>query len=110
RSPMDQSTSPALSERLAPREPSFVGADRDQAQALARERYRRQNDSGFSYQGAKKSYDTLVKEAEQELIRQKINNSLTYKASDDELAKLSQLQKLNQLQIDNLEKQRSELE
>ena len=80
------------------------------AQALARERYRRQNDSGFSYQGGKKSFDTLVKEAEQEIIKQKIDNALTYKASDDELARLSQLQKLNQVQIDNLEKQRSDLE
>ena len=55
---------------------AFVGAERDEAQALARERYRRQNDSGFSYQGGKKSFDTLVKEAEQEIIKQKINNSL----------------------------------
>ena len=92
------------------REFNFVGAERDQAQSIARERYRRQNDSGFSYQGGKKSFDTLVKEAEQELIKQKIDDSLTYKASEDELARLSQLQKLNQAQIDNLEKQRSDLE
>ena len=88
----------------------FVGAERDDAQALARERYRRQNDSGFSYQGGKKSFDTLVKEAEQDIIKQKIDNALIYKASDDELSRLSQLQKLNQLQIDNLEKQRGDLE
>ena len=44
--------------------------------SLARERYRRQNDSGFSYQGGKKSFDTLVKEAEQELIKQKIDSTL----------------------------------
>ena len=41
---------------------------------MARERYRRQNDSGFSYLGTKKSFDTLVKEAEQELIKQKIDS------------------------------------
>ena len=64
----------------------FVGAERDEAQARARERYRRQNDSGFSYQGGKKSFDTLVKEAEQDIIKQKIDNALIYKASDDELA------------------------
>jgi uncharacterized protein involved in exopolysaccharide biosynthesis len=87
-----------------------VGFDRDEAQSLARERYRRQNDSGFSYQGTKKSFDTLVKEAEQELIKQKIDKSLIYKASDDERARLAQLQTLNQQQIDNLEKQRKELE
>ena len=73
----------------------FVGAERDDAQALARERYRRQNDSGFSYQGGKKNFDTLVKEAEQDIIKKKIDNALIYKASDDELARLTQLQKLN---------------
>ena len=51
-----------------------------------------------------------MQEAEQELIKKKINNALTYKASDDELARLTQLQKLNQVQIDSLEKQRSDLE
>ena len=80
------------------------------AQALAREWYRHQNDTGFSYQAGKKDFDTLVKEAEQNIIQQKIKNAQEYKASEDELARLSQLQKLNQMQIDSLEKQRSELE
>ena len=44
------------------------------AHALARERYRHQNDSGFSYQAGKKNFDTLVKEAGQDIIQQKINN------------------------------------
>jgi polysaccharide biosynthesis transport protein len=110
RSNTDQ-PSPGLKRYRTPlREIAFVGAERDQAVALARERYRRQNDSGFSYNGAKKDFDTLVKEAEQELIKDKINKSLVYEASDDELARLTQLQKLNQTQIENLEKQRSELE
>ena len=89
---------------------AFVGAERDEAQALARERYRRQNDTGFSYQGGKKSFDDLVKEAEQDIIKKKINDALVLRATDDELSRLSQLQKLNQTQIDNLEKQRRELE
>ena len=110
RSQADQLTATAQPGRIAPRPTAFVGADRDEAQSLARERYRRQNDSGFSYQGTKKSFDTLVKEAEHELIKQKIDKSLIYKASDDELARLAQLQTLNQQQIDNLEKQRKELE
>ena len=59
----------------------------------------------LAYQAGKKSFDTLVKEAEQEIIRQKINSALQYKASDDELARLGQLQRLNQVQIENLEKQ-----
>ena len=51
-----------------------------------------------------------MKEAEQEIIKEKINNAQQYKASEDELARLGQLQKLNQMQIDSLEKQRNELE
>ncbi len=89
---------------------AFVGAERDQAQALARERYRLQNDSGFSYQGGKKDFDTLVKEAEQDLLKQKINNSLVLKATDDELIRFNQLQRLNELQIETFEKQRKDLE
>ena len=88
----------------------FVGAERDEVQALARERYRRQNDTGFSYQGGKKSFDELVKEAEQDIVKQKINNALVFRATDDELSRLTQLQKLKQTQIDNLEKQRRDLE
>ena len=66
----------------------FVGSERDMAQALARERYRRQNDTGFGYQGGKKNFDTLVKEAEQEILGQKINNA-KYTSIEDELARLS---------------------
>ena len=88
----------------------FIGAERDQAQALARERYRLQNATGFSYQAGKKDFDTLVKEAEQDIIKQKLKSSLVLKASDDELIRFNQLQKLNELQIENLEKQRKELE
>ena len=89
---------------------AFIGAERDQAHALARERYRLQNDTGFNYQGGKKDFDTLVKEAEQDIIKQKLNSSLVLKASDDELLRFNQLQKLNEVQIENLEKQRKELE
>jgi uncharacterized protein involved in exopolysaccharide biosynthesis/Mrp family chromosome partitioning ATPase len=88
----------------------FIGAEKDEAQALAREWYRRQNDSGFSYRARKKDFDTLVKEAEQSIIRKKLEKAQQYKASEDELARLTQVQKLNQMQIDSLEKQRSELE
>ena len=63
-------------QRAPAREVTFVAAERDQAQTIARERYRRQNDSGFSYQGGKKSFDALVKEAEQEIIKKKVNDSL----------------------------------
>jgi uncharacterized protein involved in exopolysaccharide biosynthesis/Mrp family chromosome partitioning ATPase len=83
---------------------AFIGSERDMAQALARERYRRQNDTGFAYQGGKKSFDTLVKEAEQEILGQKNREALDAKQSE------SQLVKLNQVQIENLEKQRSDLE
>ena len=110
RSPSRGRASRTSAREITAREITFVGAERDQAQDIARERYRRQSDSGFSYQGRKKSFDTLVKEAEQEIIKQKIDNSLDYKASEDERARLSQLQKLNQLQIDNLERQRNEFE
>ena len=88
----------------------FFGAERNEAQSLAREWYRKQNDTGFSYQGRKKDFDTLVKEAEHSIIQKKVEKSRQYKASEDELARLTQLQKLNQMQIDGLEKQRSELE
>ena len=92
------------------RERPFVGAERNEALNLARERYRRQNDTGFSYHRSKKNFDVLVKEAEQELIKKKIDDSLVFKASEDELARLSELQKLNQVQIENLEKQRTDFE
>jgi uncharacterized protein involved in exopolysaccharide biosynthesis/Mrp family chromosome partitioning ATPase len=88
----------------------FIGAERDHAQVIARELYRQQNATGFSYRAGKKDFDTLVKEAQDNIIQQKVKNAQVYKASEDELARLSQLQTLNQMQIDSLEKQRSELD
>ena len=61
--------------RDRPRGMAFVGNERDKAQALAREWYRQQNDTGFAYQAGKKNFDTLVKEAEQEILGQKINEA-----------------------------------
>ena len=82
---------------------AFVGNERDMAHALARERYRQQNDTGFAYQTNKKSFDTLVKEAEHEILGRTSNKS---KVAESE----TELVKLNQVQIENLEKQRSDLE
>ena len=82
----------------------FIGTERETAQTLARERYRRQNDTGFAYQGNKKNFDTLVKEAEGEILGRK--NIPVQQAKESQ----SQLLNLNQIQIENLEKQRSELE
>ena len=59
---------------------------------------------GFSYQAYKKDFDTLVKEAEEEILAQK--NTAVQEAKESE----SQLVKLNQMQIENLERQRIELE
>ena len=87
-----------------PRGIAFVGNERDLAHALARERYRRQNDSGFAYQANKKNFDALVKEAEQEVLGQKNAAAQVAKESEDQLLKLSQMQ------IENLEKQRVDLE
>jgi uncharacterized protein involved in exopolysaccharide biosynthesis len=88
----------------------FTGAERDEAQNIARQWYGQQNATGFSYKGGKKDFDTLVKEARLSIIKRKVDNAQQYKASEEELARLSQLQKLNQMQIDSLEKQRHELE
>jgi Mrp family chromosome partitioning ATPase len=88
----------------------FVGAEKDSALLLARKWYQQQNATGFSYKAGKKDFDTLVKEAEENIIQQKVKNAQVYKASEDELGRLSQLQTLNQMQIDSLEKQRSELD
>jgi uncharacterized protein involved in exopolysaccharide biosynthesis/Mrp family chromosome partitioning ATPase len=89
---------------------AFIGSERDAAQTIARERYRRQNDAGFSYQAYKKDFDTLVKEAEAEILAQK--NTAAQEAQETQEAKESesQLVKFNQMQIENLEKQRMELE
>ena len=105
--PKNGQTSPTVGESSATR---FVGAERDSAQVIAREWYRQQNATGFSYQAGKKDFDTLVKKAEQSIIQRKIEDAQVYKASQDELARLSELQTLNQMQIDSLEKQRKELE
>ena len=82
----------------------FFGTDRENAMQIARERYRRQNDTGFAYQGGKKDFDTLVKETEQEILTQRINQSEMNKASEDQFVKV------NQMQIENLEKQLGDLE
>ena len=101
----DSSATPNRLTGLAPivRE-RFIGAERDTAEALARERYRRQNDTGFAYRGNKKNYDTLVKEAEQEILGKK--NLPVQEAKESQ----AELVKLNHIQIENLEKQRLELE
>ena len=86
------------------RERVFIGSERANAQTLARERYRRQNDTGFAYQGNKKDFDTLVKEAEKEI--------LAFRGTPAQEAKQfeSEFVKVNQAQIESLEKQRIELE
>lgn len=93
-----------------PRSMGFAGSERDLAQTIARERYRRQNDTGFDYQGGKKSFDTLVKEAEQEILSKKSNDTQDEKASQDQLVRLNELQKMNRMQIENVEKQLSDME
>ena len=82
----------------------FLGIDRENALNLARERYRRQNDSGFGYQIGKKNFDTLVKEAEREVLARKIAYS------QDQSVSAEQLLKAGQLQTENIEKQLSDLE
>ena len=82
----------------------FSGSERSDAVEIARERYRRQNDTGFGYQSGKKNFDTLVKEAEQDLLRQKSDRVQEEKASENLPIKL------NRVQIANLEKQRQDLE
>ena len=54
---------------------SLLVRDRETALDLARERYRRQNDTGFGYQAGKKDFDTLVKEAEQEVLGLKVKQT-----------------------------------
>jgi Mrp family chromosome partitioning ATPase len=83
---------------------TFVGTERDMAQALAREWYRQQNDTGFAYQANKKSFDTLVKEAEKQVLGLKNKEAQRAKESETELMTL------NQNQIENLERQRIDLE
>jgi uncharacterized protein involved in exopolysaccharide biosynthesis/Mrp family chromosome partitioning ATPase len=83
---------------------TYSGGDREKARQLARERYIRQNNTGFAYKMGKKDYDTLVKEAEQDIIVQKSTQSQEAKASKNVLVQL------NRTQIENLEKQRLDLE
>ena len=64
---------------------AFVGSERDKAQALAREWYRRQNDTGFAYQAGKKNFDTLVKEAEKEILGLKNKEAQEAKESETQL-------------------------
>jgi uncharacterized protein involved in exopolysaccharide biosynthesis/Mrp family chromosome partitioning ATPase len=83
---------------------TYSGGDREKARQLARERYISQNNTGFAYRMGKKDYDTLVKEAEQDILVQKSTQSQEAKASKNVLVQL------NRTQIENLEKQRLELE
>ena len=82
----------------------FLGTEREKALALARERYRRQNDTGFGYQAGKKDFDTLVKEAQDEILGKRIATVLTDKSAELELVKI------NQMQVDNLDQQLRDLE
>ncbi len=82
----------------------FIGGERANAQTLARERYHRQNDTGFAYQGNKKDFDTLVKEAEKEILALRGTPAQEAKQFESEFVKV------NQAQIESLEKQRIELE
>ncbi len=82
----------------------LLGAERERALTLARERYRRQNDTGFGYQAGKKNFDTLVKEAQDEILGKRIATVLTDKSAELELVKI------NQMQVDNLEQQLRDLE
>ena len=99
-----QVRSPGSQEAARDRGMAFVGNERDKAQALARDWYRRQNDTGFGYQSGKKNFDTLVKEAETAVLGLKNQEAKEAKESE------TQLIKLNQTQIENLERQRSDLE
>ena len=81
----------------------YSGSDKEVARDLARERYRRQNDSGFAYKMGKKDFDTLVKEAERDILVQKITKAQENKASQDVTVRL------NRIQIENIEKQRLDL-
>jgi uncharacterized protein involved in exopolysaccharide biosynthesis/Mrp family chromosome partitioning ATPase len=101
---MSMTVANALEQMDRSRGMAFVGRERDMAQAIAREKYRRQNDTGFAYQTGKKSFDTLVKEAEKEILGAKNKEALQAKESETELLKL------NQEQIVHLEKQRADLE
>ncbi|HEY5705683.1 MAG TPA: Wzz/FepE/Etk N-terminal domain-containing protein [Terrimicrobiaceae bacterium] len=82
----------------------FMGAEREAALTLARERYRRQNDTGFGYQAGKKGFDALVKQAQDEILGRRLGTL--------ELGKESQLElvRVNQMQIANLEQQLADLE
>ena len=82
----------------------FFGSDRADAREIARKRYLRQNDTGFAYQTGKKDFDALVKEAEQEILTQRINQSEMNRASEDQFVKV------NQMQIENLERQLGDME
>ena len=86
----------------------FVGGDRENALAIARERYRRQNDTGFDFQARKKDFDTLFREAKEEVLAR--GRAQKTVASQDQSASEEQLLKLSQLQTENVEKQLSDLE
>jgi uncharacterized protein involved in exopolysaccharide biosynthesis/Mrp family chromosome partitioning ATPase len=82
----------------------FLGRDRESAKEVARKRYIRQNDTGFAYQRGKKDFDTLVKEAEKEILEERLSETALSSTSEDPFVRV------NQMQIQNLEQQLSDLE
>jgi uncharacterized protein involved in exopolysaccharide biosynthesis/Mrp family chromosome partitioning ATPase len=83
---------------------SLPYSDGEMAYQMARERYRRQNDTGFAYNRNKKNFDELVKEAELELLVKRSTKT------QEDTASQSLLVGLHQEQMENLEKQRVDLE
>ena len=81
----------------------FVGAERDMAQALARERYRQQNNSGFAYQGQEGLRYTRQGSRRRD-PRTEAGTLQADKASQLELVRITQMQ------IENVEQQRTDLE
>jgi uncharacterized protein involved in exopolysaccharide biosynthesis/Mrp family chromosome partitioning ATPase len=99
---------PLMRERPRVGGSGFVGKDRENALNLARERYRRQNNTGFAYQGGKKDFDTLVKEAQQEILAQRAG-SPTQRASEEQMLRISQFQTENLRELNELDKRYPDL-
>ena len=83
---------------------AYSDGDKEMARKLASERYRLQNDTGFAYRIDKKDYDTLVKEAEQDILFQKSAQAQEARASKNVLVQQTRAQ------IEKIDKQRLELE
>ena len=82
----------------------FLGRDRENAREVARQRYIRQNDTGFDYQGGKKDFDALVKEAEKEVLAERLSQAALTNTNEDPFVRV------NQMQIQNLEQQLIDME